>query len=1047
MRPETLMNFPAMAACALLCAVLGSCKETKAPPARPKVPVSGQSAEAKAKPHKIPALAEPVIRLEIPKAIEGTPTDPSVLTLRLYRAAEERLYVEWEYRSGNVINGLIPGDSVSLLLSGDGTTSRVFQLALNPRVVGPDWFTGAFLHLGANKEGRQLTDPGLIGITEPKYQGMTVSGALAAALPPGAATAGTMAVAVIGTDEAGDLRSLAVDPAQSGGRLDPSGFRPFSFAGLPEAPVHDIAAMLETQTRISSAGASLKTAIEKINEDMKAAIETVGLPERRAAVESVRRQRVEILREAYRTTPALLPAMLATLSHEHPDRLSTDELLGPVNHSDIFLSDSLAYSHRLLIRGRFDDWAGVAEALIRKAAGIGPLAVEAIATTMCFDRGKDLPTLAIRFGRGDILRRIATVLRDVAKEPSPKLDTALACIDFCRLLAEPAGNPESEANLVTTLNPAINTLQANQRFDGLLKTLGSLHSADGADPVAGARHWRRIHASAGVGAAGTAVARTLGLLVTSMLNRSQNLAFAKGLSDVIGPEVAPEISAADPSLAQLLQGNYATVSILASSDPAAEIAKWDSRLAPKPGEPMDNDPRRPIAEGLSATITSLEERLGPKWLEANHGAVAKFIRERTGPNQMPQLLLSLSVVLLRNGLPEASYRLTAGLMEAYESASADQPAERKEYTRGYMRRVPLAARIFSAQDLTDSDKSMYDTMPEAEKDQFVQFLLMDSRGDPKNLGLCRVYMMRGQVELALRGVRRLDALLSDRQHHVRLMALRTEWASVLVYYGTPEEVEAGFSALSTVLDVVGSQNAGKYREFLESERLRARWMVRQGDLSGAAAWAKAWLEANPGNESRVSIEEFAKRLEAARLAIEAEQKAIAEEPEGLPTATMQTTEGDITFILYANDAPNTVAHFIATAESGFWNGKLFHRFVPGFVAQAGGDDGTVVHDLPRRIPLEATRGHVRGTISMARMGEDNAGSEHEDTGASDFFIMLDDTSGVPLNGGYAAFGRAVSGMDVIAKLREGSRILSIRITGGTEENRKFRSLPPLFQFG
>jgi cyclophilin family peptidyl-prolyl cis-trans isomerase len=520
---------------------------------------------------------------------------------------------------------------------------------------------------------------------------------------------------------------------------------------------------------------------------------------------------------------------------------------------------------------------------------------------------------------------------------------------------------------------------------------------------------------------------------------------ARRLAEVVGGKIAPEIAASDPPLALLHETSLATASILTASDPVAEIAKWDAALAPKDGQGADSDPRQVMAEDLSSSISRVAGRLGPAWLEANHAAVADLLRKRASPGQVPELLLSLATVLLNHGLPDAALKLTDGLMEAYESASANQPAEKKEYVRGFMRRVPLAARLFATPEMQPSDTLAYDTMPESEQDQLVQFLTIDAKNENEQLGICRALLRAGMDAMAVRGYRRLDSLLSDRKHHVRLMRLRAAWASILLNYATQAEMDSALSSLNTILDVVGRDNAVKYTEFMQADVLKARWMARRGDLEGAKAWATAWLEANQKHKSKPLIEQFATRIDAATAARESERKLIDAEAGDLPRAIVQTTEGDMEFVLFADDAPNTVSHFIATAESGFWNGKLFHRFDPGFVAQAGGDDGTRVHDLPRRIRLEAVRHHIRGTISMAREGEQTAGTEHEDTAASDFFIMVDDNSGVPLNGLYAAFGRVVRGHDVVDRLRMGTKILSIAIKGKRPGQATFESLPPLFQ--
>ena len=114
--------------------------------------------------------------------------------------------------------------------------------------------------------------------------------------------------------------------------------------------------------------------------------------------------------------------------------------------------------------------------------------------------------------------------------------------------------------------------------------------------------------------------------------------------------------------------------------------------------------------------------------------------------------------------------------------------------------------------------------------------------------------------------------------------------------------------------------------------------------------------------------------------------------------------------LYPEIAPQSVGNFIALANSGFYDGLIFHRVIPGFMIQGGDPKGTGIGGPGYRIKGEfAMNGvannlkHTYGVLSMARsMMPDSAGSQ--------FFIM---TSNSPhLDGQYAAFGKVLEGMDV-----------------------------------
>lgn len=114
--------------------------------------------------------------------------------------------------------------------------------------------------------------------------------------------------------------------------------------------------------------------------------------------------------------------------------------------------------------------------------------------------------------------------------------------------------------------------------------------------------------------------------------------------------------------------------------------------------------------------------------------------------------------------------------------------------------------------------------------------------------------------------------------------------------------------------------------------------------------------------------------------------------------------------LYPEIAPNTVSNFLALAGSGFYDGVIFHRVIPGFMIQGGDPDGTGTGGPGYCIGGEFTQNgfqndlrHARGVLSMARtMVPDSAGSQ--------FFVMTSDSP--HLDGQYAAFGKVIEGLDV-----------------------------------
>jgi len=135
----------------------------------------------------------------------------------------------------------------------------------------------------------------------------------------------------------------------------------------------------------------------------------------------------------------------------------------------------------------------------------------------------------------------------------------------------------------------------------------------------------------------------------------------------------------------------------------------------------------------------------------------------------------------------------------------------------------------------------------------------------------------------------------------------------------------------------------------------------------------------------------------------------------LDTVVFKTSLGDLTIALFNRAAPVTVKNFLAYVDSGFYNGTIFHRVIPGFVIQGGGYNKNFVR-RPTFPPIknESDNGlkNERGTLSMARTQDPNSAT-------SQFFINLVDNSGLDFKGegtGYAVFGKVIAGMDVVDKI-------------------------------
>ena len=141
-----------------------------------------------------------------------------------------------------------------------------------------------------------------------------------------------------------------------------------------------------------------------------------------------------------------------------------------------------------------------------------------------------------------------------------------------------------------------------------------------------------------------------------------------------------------------------------------------------------------------------------------------------------------------------------------------------------------------------------------------------------------------------------------------------------------------------------------------------------------------------------------------------------------PQVDVRTTAGTIRLELYPSKAPKTVENFLQYVRDGHYNGTIFHRVIDGFMIQGGGFAGNF-KQKPTRSPVVneaqgAVKGGVKndaGTIAMARTSDPNSAT-------AQFFINVADNSflnwGDPRGdgNGYAAFGRVVSGQDVVTKI-------------------------------
>jgi peptidyl-prolyl cis-trans isomerase A (cyclophilin A) len=162
-----------------------------------------------------------------------------------------------------------------------------------------------------------------------------------------------------------------------------------------------------------------------------------------------------------------------------------------------------------------------------------------------------------------------------------------------------------------------------------------------------------------------------------------------------------------------------------------------------------------------------------------------------------------------------------------------------------------------------------------------------------------------------------------------------------------------------------------------------------------------------------------KRIVTALLLLGALGAGAAFAAEKNPMVVIETSMGNVKLELFADKAPISVKNFLEYANSGYYKGTIFHRVIPGFMAQGGGLTAELQPKPGDRPPIKNEAGNGlkndRGTIAMARTGM-------VDSATSQFFINVVDNAFLnhrddsPGGFGYAVFGKVTEGMDVVDKM-------------------------------
>ena len=149
------------------------------------------------------------------------------------------------------------------------------------------------------------------------------------------------------------------------------------------------------------------------------------------------------------------------------------------------------------------------------------------------------------------------------------------------------------------------------------------------------------------------------------------------------------------------------------------------------------------------------------------------------------------------------------------------------------------------------------------------------------------------------------------------------------------------------------------------------------------------------------------------------------------TLIIDLKSGPVVVKLRPDLAPKHVARVKELANRGFYDGIVFHRVIPGFMAQTGDPTGTGTggSDLPNLQAEFSAESHKRGTLSMARSGSPNSAN-------SQFFICFDDAP--HLNRQYTVWGEVVEGLDHVDAIKKGGEHNNGAISGEPDKILKVR---------
>lgn len=393
--------------------------------------------------------------------------------------------------------------------------------------------------------------------------------------------------------------------------------------------------------------------------------------------------------------------------------------------------------------------------------------------------------------------------------------------------------------------------------------------------------------------------------------------------------------------------------------------------------------------------------------------------------------LELKLAEAEVALTQFKYSEALSALEAWDKASdaIEKPTPVESVALGWQSEraaeIRFVAELFAENADDEKLAQYYAADPDAMFERFA--------GDGTTLdspACYRLYVISGKDAQAERGFQRMLKLVADEP--IKCFRLNMLKATTLIGLGDMGG-RAAFEAAQAEFKNLPLAKVEDLPEYGSYCLLPPLMLARADDFAGALGKINEQLVADPEHPIKARLERFATAFKELLNEWPQEQARIIAE-DALPRVEFETEAGRMVITLFEDEAPNTVASFIELVESGFYDGLKFHRIVPHFVTQGGDPDGTGSGGPGYSIKRELGRKHFRGYLGMARSADpDSAGSQ--------FYFCLSAASTHHLDAGYAVFGRISEGIEVMDKLRLGSKIIKAKVLNKQPHDYKVEKLP------